>query len=198
VLTTGCPQHRSAGFTLIELLITMSLLVVLLRLAAPSFATWIHNAQVRTVAESLDNALRQAQNESVRRSRQVVFSLTNDTPGIGSAAAANGNHWALHAVPLPTEALQFISGGVLGDADNVTITGPGALCFNSMGRQVANASPGVADAVCTISAADPLTSYDVAVSGADRPLRVTVSLGGQVRMCDPSHTLSSSYPEGCP
>ena len=37
-----------------------------------------------------------------------------------------------------------------------------------------------------------------AVAGRDRPLRVLVSLGGQVRMCDPAKILSAAAPEGCP
>ena len=66
---------RRHGFTLVELMVTISLLAILLALAAPSFSTWIRNAQVRTVSDSLQNGIRLAQAEAIRRHRQVVFFL---------------------------------------------------------------------------------------------------------------------------
>jgi type IV fimbrial biogenesis protein FimT len=186
------------GLTLIELLITLVLLAVLLRLAAPSFATWTRNAQVRTVAETLQNGLRTAQAEAVRRNRQVVFSLTNAEPATGSAAVDNGRNWAVHVVPIAGEALEFVQGGSLADvAGTVTITGPKSICFNSIGRRVANAAPGVTDAECTIASETAVAGYNVAAAGADRNLRVTVGLGGQLRMCDPNRSLASGHPEAC-
>jgi type IV fimbrial biogenesis protein FimT len=190
--------HRTtAGFTLVELMVAIALLATLLKLAAPSFVTWSRNAQVRTVADSLQSAARNAQNEATRRSRQVVLSLTNETPGVSSKAVANGVNYAVHVVPLPGESLEFVQGGVLSDVASASITGPKSICFNSIGRLVANAAPGVTDAVCTVSATAPLATYDVTLNGADRPLRVTVALGGRVRMCDPNRSIAAGAPEGC-
>jgi type IV fimbrial biogenesis protein FimT len=198
VLRPVAPRRIAAGFTLVELLIAVTVMVVLLKLAAPSFSTWVQNTRVRTVATSLSNALRQAQGESVRRSRQVVFALTNGTPGVAAGAAASGKNWVLDVVPLPGEALGYVAGGVLADDNNaVAINGPAAICFNSIGRQTANAAPGPVGAICTVSAAAPVTTYDVTQAYADRPLRVTVTLGGQVRMCDPSQSLAGGQLEGC-
>jgi type IV fimbrial biogenesis protein FimT len=186
------------GLTLVELLITLVLLAVLLRLAAPSFVTWSRNAQVRTTADAMQNGLRAAQAEAVRRNRQVVFSLTNATPSLASAAVANGSNWAIHVVPVGDEVLSFVQGGSFGDvAGAVTITGPKSICFNSVGRRVANPAPGVTDAACTIASETALIAYDVAATGADRTLRVTVGLGGQVRMCDPNRSLADGQPEAC-
>jgi type IV fimbrial biogenesis protein FimT len=99
-------------------------------------------------------------------------------------------------VPLVTgEAAEFIEGGQLGDlAAGVAIAGPAAICFNSLGRVVANAVP-IAGAATTCAAG--ATTYDLTLTGADRPLRVTVALGGQVRRCDPAKTLSGTNPDGC-
>ena len=194
------PRRRSPGFTLIELLVTLTVLGILIAAAAPSFSTWVRNARIRTVSQALQDGVRLAQSEAIRRNRQTVFSLTDGTPGTTSTAAANGKNWAVHAVPLTSgETIAFVQGGVLGDvAANVSITGPGAICFNSSGRQVANAAPGVTSAVCTVNAASPIVSYNVALASADRPLRVTVTLGGQVRVCDPARTLSATVADGCP
>jgi type IV fimbrial biogenesis protein FimT len=192
-------QAGARGFSLIEIVITMALLGILLRLAAPSFGEWVRNSQVRTVADSLQNGVRLAQAEAVRRNRQVVFFLTNSTECTNTTpAAAGGAFWSIREVPVlgrPTAAV--VQCGVVSDvAAGVELAGPDAICFNSMGRQTANADPGLGGAACTLAASGRST-YDVTKT-ASRPLRVVVSIGGQLRMCDPARTLSDSAPDGCP
>jgi type IV fimbrial biogenesis protein FimT len=155
---------------------------------------------VRTVTDALQSGTRLAQAEAVRRNRQVVFFLTNDAAcNADTEPADNGAFWAIRTVPLVMgEASETVQCGQLADvAAGVAIEGPTAICFNSAGRQVANASPGIGGATCTLDASGT-SSYDVAATGANRPLRVLVSLGGQVRLCDPGRTLSASAPDGCP
>jgi type IV fimbrial biogenesis protein FimT len=84
----------------------------------------------------------------------------------------------------------------------VGITGPAAICFNSIGRLSANAATTIPGATCTLpTATPPVQTYNIATTGTatanDRPLNVQVALGGQVHMCDPAFTLSSANPEGC-
>ena len=190
--------RREHGFSLIELLVTITLLSILMALAVPSMGAWIRNSKIRTVADTLQNGLRLAQTEALRRSRQTVFSLTADTtPADGLTAVANGANWSVNFVPLLTgEATDptFIEGGGLtGLAPDVQITGPATLCFNSLGRVVDNPTPGTGVACIAAAAA-----YDITIPNADRPLRVLVALGGQVRLCDPAKTLSNTHPDGCP
>ena len=191
-------RRASSGFTLVELLITITLLALLLGLAVPFFGGMIRNTRVRSVSEALQNGVRTAQAEAVRRNRQVVFFLTNAEPALNAPAAANGTFWAIQTVPQALDASEtaaLVRGGALSDvAAGVTITGPASICFNSAGRLTNNAAPGVPGANCTTAAA-PV--YNVAAVGADRPLRMTVSVGGQTRMCDPARTMSSTSPEGC-
>lgn len=201
MLTPSSDSHRSRGFTLIELVVTIALMTVLFGLAVPAFGEWIRNARVRTAADALQNGVRTAQAEALRRNRQVVFFLTNAQPAAGISATANGRNWSLQTVARFDDAdPEFIQGGALADsASGVTITGPIALCFNSNGRLVTNANDsgptgtGVTNATC--DAADP-TPFDLTMTDA-RALRVTVTLGGQVRMCDPARSLATS-PDGCP
>lgn len=193
-------RKGAQGFTLVELMVTVVLMAILFTLAIPSFTGMVRNSQVRTVAESLQTGLRLAQAEAVRRNRQTVFTLTNAEPSLTSAAAANGRNWAIHTVPRASEdatAREFVQGGALSDsAAGVTISNaPTAVCFSSAGRLVTNAAPGVTGAECEVTAT-PL-QYDFALTGADRPLRVTLSVGGQIRMCDPNRVLSSTQPDGC-
>ena len=191
---------RQRGFTLVELVVTIALLAVLLGLAAPSFTTWTRNTQVRTVSDALQNGARLAQTEALRRNRQVVFFLTN-TAGCttSTAPAANGACGAIRTVPLTAgETAAMVQCGNLSDrAAGIDISGPTAICFNSLGRQVANASPGVGTATCTL-AVSGMSTYNISGVRADRALRVLVSLGGQVRQCDPARSLSSTDPDGCP
>jgi type IV fimbrial biogenesis protein FimT len=198
--------HES-GFTLVEVIITLVIFAILLALAVPAMNKWISNVKVRAAADALQNGIRMAQTESLRRSRQVVFSLTNTTDSASLQTSAitavqNGSYWSLNTIPTMTdgsETNQYIESGVLTTTSTgVTITGA-AICFNSVGRQVANSSTGINGATCGLpTTTPPVQSYLIAQAMADRPLQVNVSLGGQVHLCDPAKTLSNTNPDGCP
>lgn len=185
-------------------MVTISLLAVLMALAMPPMLDWVRDSRVRAVAEALQSGLREAQSEALRRSRQVVFALTDDKPTAASTditAKANGSQWASYALPSmsASEDPAFIAAGVLSELGaGVQVSGPAALCFNSVGRRVAN-DKGALIAVtggATCAVADE-TTYTVSQSGG-LSLQVRVALGGQVRMCDTRKTLSNTHPDGCP
>lgn len=189
--------RKVRGFTLIELVVTMAVIALLAFLTAPSIQEWVLNTRTRNVADDLQNGLRLAQAEAVRRGRQTVFYLTNDAPGDGATAVANGRNWSLHSVPLIVgEPAEFIRGASLGDATaGVGVTGPVSICFSSLGSQVVNNNVLVpAGADCSATAA---RNFDVSLAGSTRRLRVTLSLSGQVRMCDRDKVLSATHPDGC-
>jgi type IV fimbrial biogenesis protein FimT len=208
-------SRRASGFTMIEMAVTMTVFAILVALGVPSMTTWIRNNKVRTVADSLQTGLRLAQAESLRRSRQVVFSLTNSTTPtlIPLPAVAGGTSWAIWTLPsmttLADETPTFIQSGVLTSAasSQVTIATTGnvsTVCFNSMGRLVNNASANVTAitggdlCVQPNAGAPPVLQFKIALVGADRPLQVNLGLGGQVHMCDPNVAISDAHPEGCP
>jgi type IV fimbrial biogenesis protein FimT len=209
-------SRRTSGFTMIEMAVTMTVFAILVALGVPSMTTWIRNNKVRTVTDSLQTGLRLAQAESLRRSRQVVFALTNSTTptAIPLPAVANGTSWAIWTIPsmtnLADETPQFIQSGVLSNASaNVTINGVAAVCFNSMGRLVNNATSVTAITGAANNCVQPTTPppqqptappaqvFSVNTPGADRPLQVNLSLGGQVHMCVLNVALSATHPEGC-
>jgi type IV fimbrial biogenesis protein FimT len=188
------------GVTLVELMVTLVLMSLLLGLAAPNFRVWMRNAQVRTVSDALQNGMRLAQNEALRRSRQVVFFLTSDAAcTAGISANGNGTNWSIRTVPMTAgESSVVVQCGVLSDvAAGVAVTGPTAVCFNSMGRQAENAGTGVNNGNCVL-AASGVSTYNITATGADRPLRVLLTLGGQARLCDPARLLTDATPDGCP
>ena len=196
MLSISARPNRSGGFTLIELLVTITLLGILLAVGLPALSGWVRNAQVRTVADALQTGARLAQAEALRLNQQVVFSLTNEQPGLNAAAVADGNNWSMQTVAQFGKSAVFIRGGALADvASGVSISGPVAICLNSNGRLATNAAPGVPGAACNAANA----TFNVSQTNADRSLRVLVTLAGQVRMCDPLRpTQSSTAPDGCP
>lgn len=199
LVTRRCAPRFARGLTLVELMVTIALVALMLRMAVPAFSTMLRNTQVRTVAESLQAGLRTAQSEAVSRNRLVVFSLTNGTPALGTAAVANGNSWQVHTIARSDgdgATRAFLHGGKLTDSTSgVAITGIAGVCFSSTGRLVSKDPTGVNGATCVADGS--AVTYDVALTGADRPLRVQLAPNGRVRMCDPKRTYSSSQPDGC-
>jgi type IV fimbrial biogenesis protein FimT len=199
----------AAGFTLLEAMITLTVFAVLTAIAIPNMRTWIMNNKVRGVADALQNGLRLAQSESLRQSRQVVFVFTDTTTPttIPLAAAAGASSWAIYTVPSMTdggEPPRFVQAGELSNASTgVTLTSnpaTAAFCFNSAGRLVGNGSLSVTAITGGVACNQPVGPQQfsiAAVSGGDRPLQVTLGLGGQVHMCDPGVPISDSHPEGC-
>jgi type IV fimbrial biogenesis protein FimT len=193
---------------MIEMIVTLTIFSILVALTIPTMKVWIANTKVRAVADSLQNGIRLAQSESLRRSRQVVLALTNSTNPQGDftagtlAAHANGTGWVIVTIPAMvdgSESAAFVGSGMLTSAGTtVAVTGPTAVCFNSVGRLVTNAATGLTGGTCTNTAAGtpPKYTYQVTLTGGHQ-MYVQLALGGQVHLCDPSQTLSSTNPYGC-
>lgn len=199
-------------------MVVLTIVAILLLVGAPQFSIWQANSQVRLVAEALQNDLRQAQGEAVRRNRQVAFVLTNDAPTPNPdtnilpvfAPSNPANNWVLLALPLlgSTEGKDEASGStgfILSHVQNsnttTTITGGVAiLCFNSVGRLVYSATTTIENASGEKCGVLPATTapieFRIQNARTDRPLRVQVRVGGQVRMCDPGRSIATQ-PDGC-
>lgn len=180
----------------------MTLFAILMFLAMPMMQELISNTKVRTTADTVQNGLRQAKAEAIRRSKTTAFFLTDDTTfaNVGQNAPADevkvattaadtnrvdGKHWGIFTASGHGKSAQLIEAGLQTDSNTqVRIRGPQAVCFNSMGRLIARDDLEIGDVECKASSIP--SNFDIRMNDGTRNLRITVSPGGSIRMCDPA------------
>jgi type IV fimbrial biogenesis protein FimT len=181
----GNPQGRQLlvsprkhlGFTLVELLVSVTIAVILIVMAMPSYVAWTANAEVRNGAESIASGLRYAQTAAVHRNNNAQFILS-----------ATG--WTVTMVATPLTILQ--RGSFSEGARNTTVvavdsaTAPATtVAFNALGQIVPNATN-----VQQVDISSPVPGT--------RTLRVRIgNPGSGIKMCDP-FTWAWPDPKGCP
>ncbi len=124
-------QRLSHGFTLIEAMVVVAVLAILVGVAAPSFQNLIITSRVKNASFDLFSSLVFARSEAITR---------NTTDGVTVAPATGGwtKGW--------TVKVKDSSGTVLvlktqNEIPNITISGPGTVTYNSMGRLTATVTP---------------------------------------------------------
>lgn len=170
-------KPRHTGFSLIELLIGITIMAILAGLAMPSFNAWLQNSQIRNAAESIQNGLQRARAESVGRNTDVEFVL-----GAGSS-------WVVKLAGGADIESRSSNEGSKDVTVTVTPAGATTVTFNNFG--------GVKAANADASAPFSQVELDSSVLAAadSKELRVTIGLGGNIRMCDPNAPVSS--PRAC-
>jgi type IV fimbrial biogenesis protein FimT len=180
------------GFSLIELMIGIALIGILLALAAPNFFQWIQSSQIRTSTESMQNGLQMARAEAVRRNAPVRFQLM-DSVSNACAASTTLSNWvvsmddasgACAASASETVAPRIIQVRTTqeGSQNAVIAADQAVIAFNSLGRVTPTPAANI-----TIDVTNP-SGGACATAGPMRCLRLVVSIGGQIRMCDPAVT----------
>lgn len=173
------------GVTLIEMLIALAVLGILMSVAYPSYLAWLQNTQIRNAAESLQNALQLARTEAVRRNGFTQFVLD------ANAAQPGKTTWT--TTLLSDNSVIQSQSGTKGYPNVTTTASPGGattVTFNAFGRVVPNG-----DNSASITQLDIDVPASVLSAADSRNLRVTVSAGGQVRMCDPN--VAAGDPRAC-
>jgi type IV fimbrial biogenesis protein FimT len=181
-------MKMSRGFTLIELMIGLALLGLLLMLGLPSFSIMLANQKLRAQAESVANGLQTARAEAVKRNAVVEFLTSDDDTGISGQVATlvyaipnggGGLNWAVRAQTAPG-VYDYVEGKRAGS--NVAMTSTvSSIVFNGLGQASIPAT-------VAYQVSSPQSGLCVSANGPMRCLNVTVSPGGQVRICDPSVT----------
>jgi len=194
--------------SLIELMVGIAIVAILFVLAVPSFTTWIQSGQIRTSAESIQNGLMLARGEAVRRNTLVRFSLT-DTADDACNVTATGTNWVVSQDD-PTGACANVASdvtqpriiqlraGAEGSINAQVLAGQSSIVFNGLGRVTPLPAPGAVPPSGEIQINvnnDLIGGPCVQAGGPMRCLRVVVSPGGQVRMCDPMFVAPD--PQGC-
>ena len=154
--------HTNQGFTLIELMVGLAITVFLLLTAMPSASVYILDSKIRTAAQAYYDGAQMARAEALRRNTNVALGLTDSGLGwklmVGQAQIASKPAESATAVTVERE--------------QETVT------FDSLGR--------TSEAIAvTFKSTNAACLED---SGGQRCLRVVISPGGQVRLCDPSIT----------
>ena len=190
---------RQRGFSIIELLITVSIIAILMALAAPSAGNWIQNTQLRNAAESVASGINMARLEALKRNQVIGFELSD----------ANSTAWRVCIYDVVNNVCNIAQpdihvkgaseGGVNARVGAETVlTGlltalpvgdgvPGMVAFDAFGR-LATTAP---NNIIRVDVRNPIMD-----PAEERRLVILIAVGGQVRMCDPLLPKATN-PQGC-
>ena len=176
-------RDAACGFTLIEVLVGLAIVGLLLALGLPSLSTYFANSKIRSAAANFSTDLQSARNEAIRTNGNVALILTSDAPVSGNAGTSNlsltGPNWMVRSGSASPHT--WVSGRTLAEA-GATLALSGSLSsvnFTSLGG---TSLAGTA----SFDFSNPSAGLCVVAGGPVRCLRVQVTVGGQVRLCDPA------------
>jgi type IV fimbrial biogenesis protein FimT len=194
----------SSGFTLIEVLVGLALLSVLMSLGLPSLNAYIANAKIRAAASNFSASAQFARVQAIRLNARthdvggvmrpnLELILTNEAPlaaNVDSAVlSTTGKNWMVRSLNAGTTTFTLLEGKAAAEGSQqgsgnspVVLTGSDSrLGFDGLGGTVPTGT------TASFDFSNPSGGACVP-QGPMRCLRVQVSAGGQVRLCDPAVT----------
>ena len=186
------------GFSLIELMITLTVVAVVLLLAAPWIGDWLQNTQIRNAADSMLTGIKLARMEALKRNSPVLFQMMSSTDA-SCGLSTSGANWVVSvnsAVGLcngDSQSTPFIirkKASGEGTTNVVYAATQASIGFDSLGR----VTPAPASDI-VVFVTNP-TGGDCVPGGPMRCQTIVVTAGGQTRMCDPAVT-DATDPRSC-
>lgn len=172
-------MRRAKGFSLIELMVTLAIMAILVAIAAPSFTTMLANAQIKTGTQSVNDGLILARVESMRRNSRVMFALGTQT---GWTVTNESDNAVVQASPTPEGAKSVSVSMTPINATKVTFDGRGHVVTNT-------------DGTASLTQVDVTVPTSLLSASLAKNLRVNISSGGSIQLCNPNET--SGVGNGC-
>ncbi len=199
-------RGRERGVSMIEIAITMALAAILLFAVTPEITTMIANSRIRSASESYLQGLQRARNEALRRNETVTFWLA--TPNASGnmdntcALSASSRAWVV-SLNDPTSLCAAASSETANPRLIEKAVGgatAGSVTAAALQSDNATAATSVAfDGFGRVTTATAIARIDLDNASAGnnfRPLRIQITRGGSMRLCEPRVT-STSDPRRC-
>ena len=195
-------RTAQGGFNLIEIMVSLTVLAILISLGAPSFGEWLQNQQIRAATEAIVNGMQVARGEAIKRNLPVRMVLDPPTSGwtVCEASVVTCNSTILADPVTAVNAIQSRSAqegttNAIVTPTSADLLAATAVTFSPLGSVIANP-----DASPILARVDVGNSHGacLAASGPMRCLRVVVTGGGSIRMCDPTPGIVAPDTRACP
>ena len=192
---------RQRGVTLIEIAITVAIAGILMAVAVPNITSWLNNSQIRTASDAMLSGLHLARSTALGRNGVVRFQLTS-TLTSGCALSTSGTNWVVSLAdptgqcdidPSPVTAPQIIqkkSGAEGTSRAVISATGASVVYFNGFGRLSSAVGGAAVTNMSQIDISNTTGGTCVASGGTMRCLRILISSGGNLKLCDPAVAVS--------
>lgn len=196
-------NSRKRGFTLVETMVSLVIMMFLVSMAMPLAIDWMQSVKLRNAGESLRAGIERARLEALKRNETVTFWMVHDpgsrVPGNGCALSSDSAAWV---VSVQNPAGQCGAAPSLDDGPQLAHRSVALENVEGMTISAIDATGAAANRVSftgfgQVSASNTrILRIDVKqTDGKGRKLRVDISAGGSVRMCDPD--AASNDPRRC-
>lgn len=166
--------RRVGGFTLIEVLVTMSIMAIMLGLAAPSFVSFQRNSELTATANSFVGALAAARSEALKRQLNVFVVPQDGSWANGLTIFADVNRDSA-LTPSGTDVVIMRTDKIPSSVTTLAYTGGAYIEFNGSGFMTT-----VANSIALAGSLDFVGTPNTEVR------RVITSPAGRLRVCKPA------------
>lgn len=145
---------NSKGFSLVELMITISILAIIVSMAAPSFNSSILNNRIDSTTKNLYTTLIFARSEAVKRNKKIhICQAKSDRSG----CEANTTDWSAGWLVVLDDAILKIGE----PASGIEVSGPnGQISYNGTGAAA---------------------NYTLTIKGQDREKKLCIKPNGSIK-----------------